>query len=128
MKKLIYAMTLVAAVLAGCKSKEQASNNGEADKTFLKFEDTFLDAYWNQYPTGSIFTGYGKYYDKLVIPDSAAFASRIAFSNCRRQFIGISGAYTIIQRHRRAIASQSLCDGPADTSRSAGNQSGLSCE
>src|SRR6187455_1270618 len=80
MKKLLYAMTLVTAILVGCKSKEQTGNKGEADKTFVKFEDTFLDAYWNQYPSGAIFTGYGKYYENLVIPDSTAFAGRIAFS------------------------------------------------
>ena len=39
-----------------------------------------LDAYWNQYPSAAIFIGYGKYYEKLVIPDSAGFAGSIAFS------------------------------------------------
>jgi len=80
MKRLLYLMTLAAALVAGCKSKEQAAGKGEADSTFLKFEDTFLDAYWNEYPSGAIFQGYGKYYDKLVIPDSSAFAHSVAFS------------------------------------------------
>ena len=48
--------------------------------SFKNFEDKMLDAYWNQYPSASIMNGYGKYYEKLVIPDSTAFANSISFS------------------------------------------------
>ena len=48
-------------------------NNNNTDTVFTIFEDTFLDAYWKQYPTLSIYSGYGKYYDKLVVPDSSTF-------------------------------------------------------
>src|SRR5258708_33310961 len=81
MKRILYAVIAASAFATfGCNSDKQTANNGNADKTFSKFEDTFLDAYWNEYPSGSIFAGYGKYYDKLVIPDSASFANSIAFS------------------------------------------------
>ena len=63
----------------GCKSNRQ-NKNDNFDTVFTKFEETFLDAYWKQYPTLSINAGYGKYYDKLVIPDSFALAANISFS------------------------------------------------
>lgn len=63
----------------GCKSNRQ-NKNDNSDTVFTKFEETFLDAYWNQYPTLSIYAGYGKYYDKLIIPDSLALAANISFS------------------------------------------------
>ena len=64
----------------GCNSNT-AKSTGNADQSFANFETAFLDAYWKQYPSGSIYAGYGKYYDKLVIPEKASFASNIAFSN-----------------------------------------------
>jgi uncharacterized protein (DUF885 family) len=83
--KTLYTILFAFAFITfGCNSKKQTTDNNDAGqaaaKAFSKFEDTFLDAYWSQYPSGSIFAGYGKYYDKLVIPDSASFASNIAFS------------------------------------------------
>lgn len=62
-----------------CISNKQ-NNNNNTDTVFTRFEDTFLDAYWKQYPTLSIYSGYGKYYDKLVVPDSSTFAGNISFS------------------------------------------------
>lgn len=72
---------VIAFVLAitGCNSNRQQSKNN-ADNEFSNFENSFLDPYWKQYPTSSINVGYGKYYDSLVIPNSASFASDIAFS------------------------------------------------
>jgi len=64
----------------GCNSSP-TNDSSNADQSFASFENTFLDAYWKQYPSGSIYNGYGKYYDKLVIPDSAAFAGNVSFSN-----------------------------------------------
>ena len=61
-----------------CNSNKQNNNNN--DTVFTRFEDTFLDAYWKQYPTLSIYSGYGKYYDKLFVPDSSTFAGNISFS------------------------------------------------
>src|SRR5258706_2457086 len=81
MKRILYAVIIASAVIAtGCNSNKQTENNGAADKTFSTFETTFLDAYWSEYPAGSINAGYGKYYEKLVIPNSAAFAHSISFS------------------------------------------------
>src|SRR6185369_2684922 len=81
MKKNLYFLIIASVfIVSGCNSNKPANEKGEADKTFSKLEDSFLDAYWNEYPSGSIIVGYGKYYDKLVIPNDAAFANRIAFS------------------------------------------------
>ena len=63
----------------GCNSDKQNTKNN-ADTAFTKFEDTFLDAYWKHYPTGSVYIGYGKYYDQLVIPDSLSFVQDLSFS------------------------------------------------
>jgi len=51
-----------------------------ADADFTSFESRFLDQYWKQYPSNAIEVGYGKYYENLVIPDSAAFTADLAFS------------------------------------------------
>jgi hypothetical protein len=50
------------------------------DSSFTNFETRFMDAYWKQNPSSSIFAGYGKYYEDLKLPDSAAFASDVAFA------------------------------------------------
>jgi uncharacterized protein (DUF885 family) len=77
MKKLILFLAITSFIYA-CNSSSKSSEN--ADKTFAKFEDTFLDAYWQHYPTNSIYIGYGKYYDSLVVPNQAAYDNDIAFS------------------------------------------------
>ena len=81
MKKLLYLFILVLAVNSiGCKP-QNAGSSQSADSTFKIFEDVFLDAYWKQYPSASIYIGYGKYYDKLVVPDNTSVANNISFSN-----------------------------------------------
>ncbi len=77
MKKFILFISITSLIYA-CNSSPKSSEN--ADKTFARFEDTFLDAYWQHYPTNSIYIGYGKYYDSLVVPNAAAYANDIAFS------------------------------------------------
>ena len=77
---LSHFVALLLLVNSGCNSNT-SKNNDNADQSFARFENIFLDAYWKQYPAGSIGVGYGKYYDKLVIPDSATFAGNIGFSN-----------------------------------------------
>ena len=72
-------MLLLVTTTACHSDKQNISDN--KDEAFAVFEDIFLDAYWKQYPTGSIYSGYGKYYDKLVVPDSLAFTANISFSN-----------------------------------------------
>lgn len=80
MKKILYLFVLVLAVnCTGCNT-QNADSGRSIDSTFKKFEDVFLDAYWKQYPAASIYIGYGKYYDKLVLPDSIAVANNISFS------------------------------------------------
>ncbi len=73
-------ITFLLLINFGCNSN--TSKDGvNTDQSFASFENTFLDAYWKQYPAGSIGVGYGKYYDRLVIPNSASFAGNISFSN-----------------------------------------------
>ena len=80
MKKSFAAfIVLLAITIISCKSDKKEKNNN-TDKTFASFETKFLDAYWKQYPSGSINVGYGKYYDKLVVPNAATFQANVAFS------------------------------------------------
>ncbi|CAN5247931.1 DUF885 domain-containing protein [soil metagenome] len=77
LKNLFY-LFVAAAFAFSCKGKQQT--NEDPDKAFADFETRFLDAYWKQHPSAAILIGYGKYYDELVIPDSASVASNITFS------------------------------------------------
>lgn len=78
MKKLLLALS-ISTLMISCNSKTE-NTTVDIDKKFAAFEDVFLDAYWKQYPSLSINIGYGKYYDRLVIPDSNAYPDNIAFS------------------------------------------------
>lgn len=76
MKFYIY---LILLLNLSCSTGKQDSTNN-TDSAFAKFENTFLDAYWKQYPMASISVGYGKYYNHLVIPDSISFIQNVSFS------------------------------------------------
>ncbi len=67
---------------AACNSASNQANinSNNQDSAFNNFQPHFLDAYWEENPSGAIYAGYGKYYDKLVIPDSNAFANTVEFS------------------------------------------------
>jgi uncharacterized protein (DUF885 family) len=67
------------ALTMACQT-QQKQNVTDANQIFAVVESEFLDTYWKQYPAASIQQGYGKYYDRLVIPDSATFAGNIAYS------------------------------------------------
>ena len=69
-------------LVAACNSSTNQSNErtGSQDVLFNAFQPGFLDAYWKENPSGSIFAGYGKYYDQLIIPDSNSFVHAVAFS------------------------------------------------
>lgn len=80
MKKTFARLLLLLTItLVSCNSNKKESNSN-TDADFAAFETKFLDAYWKQYPSASIAQGYGKYYDKLVIPNQAAFDDNAAFS------------------------------------------------
>lgn len=80
MKKIL-SLLAAAIILYACNNSSKTNNeSADTDKAFTSFEDRFLDAYWKQYPAASIFIGYGKYYDNLVIPDSNAVSADIQFS------------------------------------------------
>ena len=74
--KLLVVLTLT---FSGCKP-DKKENNTTTDTEFSAFETQFLDAYWKQYPSLSINAGYGKYYDKLIVPNSETFAKNVTFS------------------------------------------------
>ncbi len=79
--KNLFSKILIVLVFAtaGCNSTKQ-NNANTNDKLFSDFETVFLDAYWKQHPSSSIYAGYGKYYENLVIPNSASVANTISFS------------------------------------------------
>jgi len=81
MKRISVAFLFVA-YLFGCSTPEVTSlhESANADNSFKNFETRFLDAYWKQYPSNAISIGYGKYYDRLSIPDSNYFAGVSHFS------------------------------------------------
>jgi uncharacterized protein (DUF885 family) len=78
-KVLLSIATVSAFIAIACNSPKQKSSDDAGEK-FANLEYGLLDAYWKQYPSASIFVGYGKYYDHLVIPDSTSFASDVAFA------------------------------------------------
>src|SRR5690348_329269 len=79
MKKRHFLLLLL--FFAACnKHNQNNSQQGDVNTSFNNFQPPFLDAYWKQNPSASIYTGYGKYYDALVIPDSAAFVQSVRFS------------------------------------------------
>lgn len=67
--------------ITSCSNNKQTGNSqSNTDSLFAAFEQSFIDAYWKQNPSGAIYAGYGKYYDSLKIPDSAAFAGDVQFA------------------------------------------------
>lgn len=78
-KSLATFLVLLTITFVSCKSDKKETNDN-TDANFASFETKFLDAYWKQYPSGSIAQGYGKYYDKLVVPNAATFADNVNFS------------------------------------------------
>ena len=76
---LVKLLVVLALTFSGCKP-DKKENNTTTDTEFSAFETQFLDAYWKQYPSLSINAGYGKYYDKLIVPNSETFAKNVTFS------------------------------------------------
>lgn len=63
-----------------CNTSEKKTAVDNSDTSFNTFIGRFLDAFWKQNPAASISIGYGKYYELLKVPDSAAFAGDVIFS------------------------------------------------
>ena len=78
--KVSFLTIIVSLILAVASCTSNHKDPNDADKKFAAFEDRFLDAYWKQYPSNGIYNGYGKYYDKLTIPDSTGVLGNISFS------------------------------------------------
>src|ERR1700736_2531107 len=85
MKQIHILCFLTILVTTAC-NRPEVKNTINVDQDFSGFESRFLDQYWKQYPSsspsgsGSITIGYGKYYENLVIPDTAAFGGHVQFS------------------------------------------------
>jgi len=80
MRKVIFTICFILAISIALCQPGEVNKNITTDKSFQKFEAVFLDNYWKQYPSASIFAGYGKYYENLVIPDSSALEASVAFA------------------------------------------------
>ena len=80
-KLLSFLIVLSTLTLTACHSSPDtdAGNAASTDSLFANFETRFLDAYWQEHPSASIFIGYGKYYDNLVIPDSSSIENNETF-------------------------------------------------
>jgi uncharacterized protein (DUF885 family) len=77
-----YSYLLAILVIFSCTGCRHDAQTGKVspDESFSGFEIRFLDQYWKQYPGQAIGIGYGKYYENLVIPDSASYAGNVQFS------------------------------------------------
>ena len=65
-----------------CNLEPDRSNDEEKlHSSFARFQQTFLDSFWKNNPAYAIYVGYGKYYENLKVPDSAAFSKDVAFAN-----------------------------------------------
>ncbi|HRI20320.1 MAG TPA: DUF885 domain-containing protein [Panacibacter sp.] len=81
MKRLSFLIALAITVYScGNDTNKALTITVNADASFTGFKDRFIDAYWKQNPSYAIYSGYGKYYDELKIPDSAAFAGDVQFA------------------------------------------------
>lgn len=81
MRKL-YAACMIIFLGSACNPQNQNTTSTEDGNTaFNNFQPRFLDAYWKENPSAAIFAGYGKYYEELVIPDSASFVQSVIFQN-----------------------------------------------
>ena len=63
-----------------CNTKSDKSDSTELHASFARFQQTFLDSFWKNNPASAIYVGYGKYYEHLKVPDSAAFSKDVAFA------------------------------------------------
>jgi uncharacterized protein (DUF885 family) len=68
-------------LLASCTTGQNPQAGPGPDSLFTTFQARFLDSFWKENPGQAIFEGYGKYYDRLSIPDSLSFARTSAFSS-----------------------------------------------
>ncbi len=79
MHKIFLIASLGFIALAACNSPIPEKDM-HPEVNFTNFETRFLDNYFKQYPSWSIGAGYAKYYDQLIIPDSASVKANISFS------------------------------------------------
>lgn len=76
-----FAACLLLVIFYAFDAKQIKVKDIDTNTSFDNFQPRFLDAFWKANPSASIYSGYGKYYDLLIIPDSAAFADGVLFSN-----------------------------------------------
>ena len=74
-------MSLFFLGLLACTSSQKQAPGLGPDSLFNAFQSRFLDSFWRANPGEAISVGYGKYYEKLTIPDSSSFAQASVFSS-----------------------------------------------
>src|SRR5688500_11871876 len=68
-------------ICLACNTEPDKLNDGaELHSSFAGFQQTFLDSFWKNNPANAIHVGYGKYYERLKVPDSIAFSKDVAFA------------------------------------------------
>lgn len=72
--------TAIIALSCGNETQQVLDSTVNDDASFTAFKGRFIDAYWKQNPSYAIYSGYGKYYEELKIPDSAAFSGDVRFA------------------------------------------------
>lgn len=81
MRHHLFSITICGLLFFSCNTRPSSTNaaTNSPDVNFNDLQTRFLDAYWKENPSAAIAAGYGKYYERLVIPDSTAFAATVAF-------------------------------------------------
>ncbi|HEY2580298.1 MAG TPA: DUF885 domain-containing protein [Mucilaginibacter sp.] len=80
-KKLLFTVSLIVAVCAGCKKDSSVGPlQGKDDAAFSIYENTFLDALWKLNPDWATTSGYHKYDSLLVIPNDQSREKMINFT------------------------------------------------
>jgi hypothetical protein len=63
-----------------CNTTTSQKDRKDDHLPFAVFQENFLDSFWKHNPAYAIYTGYGKYYDHLKIPDSASLSQDLSFA------------------------------------------------
>lgn len=84
-KKIKGSSKLIVLILIFCfacnSGADKTNDRQELHSSFTQFQQRFLDSFWKNNPAQAIHAGYGKYFERLKIPDNMAFANDVAFAN-----------------------------------------------
>lgn len=83
MRKLLLCATALAAIAAcnnGDSNSKKSGSDSTLNNTFSQYEAQFIDALWKSDPDWATSVGYHKYDSVLIVPDSAAGQTKLAFA------------------------------------------------